>query len=285
MPDGSGALAQQAPGHPAIVRIIAPNPGPMTLGGTNSYVVGANPAWVVDPGPAIPVHIAEIRAVCESRGGIGGVVLTHSHHDHCEGVEMLGIEPALGMVGADGEFEAFAAAAADARGPLPVNGSIVRSGSAPAKAPAEVGPFQVVPTPGHAVDHVAFVVNRVCLCGDLILGEGSSIVPPAAGGGSLLDYMASLRRLGALPLDLLSPGHGGWIGDPSAKIRDYIAHRHAREEKLLAALAGGIVDREELLDRAWGDVAAPLRPAAALAMQAHLEKLAAESRIPELPAA
>ncbi len=80
----------EAPGHPEIVRVVAPNPGPMTLEGTNTYVVGSSPAWVIDPGPADEGHITEIRDVAEGRGGIGGVVLTHSHLDHNAGVEMLG---------------------------------------------------------------------------------------------------------------------------------------------------------------------------------------------------
>ena len=86
----------EAPGHPEVVRILAPNPGPMTLEGTNTYVVGSSPAWIVDPGPADAGHIAEVREVAESRGGIGGVVLTHSHLDHNAGVELLGAGLAFG---------------------------------------------------------------------------------------------------------------------------------------------------------------------------------------------
>ena len=145
--------------------------------------------------------------------------------------------------------------------------------------PAQVGPFTVVPTPGHAADHVCFVLGDVCFCGDLILGGGSSIVPPAAGGGSLADYMRSLAAVGALDARLLAPGHGPWITDPAAKIAEYTEHRLARERALVAALDAGERSRSRLLDEAWADVPDPMRPAAALAMQAHLEKLAAEGRL------
>ncbi len=100
-------------------------------------------------------------------------------------------------------------------------------------------------------------------------------------GGSLADYMDSLDRLAALELELLLPGHGDPISDPAAKIASYIAHRQERERLLVAALAAGERDRERLLDAAWADVPAAMRPAAHAAMQAHLEKLADERRLPQ----
>lgn len=156
------------------------------------------------------------------------------------------------------------------------------SGDTPIPAPPAgeaVGPLRVVPTPGHAADHVTFVIGDVCFCGDLVLGRGSSIVPPAAGGGSLTDYMESLARVRALGPALMCPGHGPWIEDPEAKIDEYVSHRLQRERKLVAALERGERSRQALLDAAWGDVPAAMRPAAALAMQAHLEKLEAEGRL------
>ncbi len=124
-----------------------------------------------------------------------------------------------------------------------------------------------------------FVWQDVCFCGDLILGEGSSIVPPAAFGGSLADYMRSLRRVRELDVVLLAPGHGPLITAPKAKIDEYIAHREEREARLVAALDAGERSRARLLDAAWDDVPEILRPAAAMAMQAHLEKLEAEGRL------
>ena len=144
---------------------------------------------------------------------------------------------------------------------------------------AQVGPFTVIATPGHAADHVAFVRGDVCFCGDLILGTGSSIVPPAVGGGSLTDYLSSLDRLAGRDMELLAPGHGPWITDPAAKIAEYREHRLERERRLIAALEAGERSRAALLATAWDDVPEQLRPAAAIAMQAHFEKLAAEGRL------
>ena len=140
-------------------------------------------------------------------------------------------------------------------------------------------PFEVLATPGHAIDHVCFVAERTCFCGDLILGHGSAIVPAASHGGSLTDYMRSLRLIGELELELLAPGHGELITDPAAKIAEYVEHRTARERALVAALEAGERSRSRLLHVAWADVPAPLRPAAAVAMQAHVEKLEAEGRL------
>ena len=144
---------------------------------------------------------------------------------------------------------------------------------------SRVGPLAVVPTPGHARDHVVFVWGVTCFCGDLILGEGSSIVPSAAFGGSLFDYLESLRRVRDLGPELLAPGHGPLIENPEGKLDQYIAHREEREARLVAALGTGERSRARLLDAVWDDVPEILRPAAAMAMQAHLEKLEAEGRL------
>ena len=228
-----------APGHPEIVRIVAPNPSPMTLEGTNTYIVGEGPVYVIDPGPADSDHLAAVRAEADRRGGIEGVILTHDHFDHSEGVDALG---------------------------------------APLLSGERVGPFEAIPTPGHAPDHVCLLYGRVLFSGDLILGAGSSYVPPD--GGSLVAYLESLRRVAALDLELICPGHGPWVTQPAAKISEYLDHRLDRERKLVAALEGGERSRSALLDAAWDDVPAELRPAAAQVMQAHLEKLDVEGRLP-----
>jgi glyoxylase-like metal-dependent hydrolase (beta-lactamase superfamily II) len=218
-------------------RLVAPNPGPMTLEGTNTYLVGRDPCWVIDPGPEDHGHLDRIRAGGEARGGISGYLLTHGHLDHSEAVEPLGYPPGVNA------------------------------------------PLERIHTPGHASDHVSFYADGVCFCGDLILGHGSAIVPPEEMGGSLSDYMESLEKLAALDFDLLAPGHGPLIEDPQTKIADYIEHRLMRERLLLEALESGEHSREKLLDAAWSDVPEAMRPAAAFAMQAHLEKLAAEGAV------
>lgn len=248
----------------------------MTLGGTNTYVVGRNPAYVVDPGPDDEGHLDAVRREGEARGGIEGVVLTHGHADHSAGVQALEAPLLLGVVSDGDETAALARAGAEIEPPAP---NVEKPDMVSGNTTFAVGPLEVVATPGHARDHVVFVWQDVCFCGDLILGEGSSIVPSAAFGGSLADYMRSLRRVRELDVVLLAPGHGPLITAPKAKIDEYIAHREEREARLVAALDAGERSRARLLDAAWDDVPEILRPAAAMAMQAHLEKLEAEGRL------
>jgi len=213
----------------------------MTLAGTNTYLYGSDPCAVIDPGPDIPTHLDAVRAAASERGGIGLVLLTHSHGDHAAGAERLDAEVVLP---GDGEEHAG---------------------------------LRALATPGHAADHVCLLSDDgVCFSGDLVLGEGSTFVPPD--GGSLAAYMDSLRRLRAEPVELICPGHGPWVEDPAAKLAEYVEHREMRERRLLAALRRGERSREALLAEVWDDVPAEVRPAAALVMQAHLDKLAAEGR-------
>jgi glyoxylase-like metal-dependent hydrolase (beta-lactamase superfamily II) len=251
---------------------VAPNPGPFTLEGTNTYVVGPvgrfrDAVYVIDPGPADPGHAAAIREAVAGRGELAGVLLTHSHADHTAAVPLLGAEVLWGDVGSGDEGSAESGAGAGAE----------RWPQEP--EPGPIGPFRVVATPGHAVDHVAFFLNRACFCGDLVLGRGSSFVPPD--GGSLAAYMESLRRLRQLDPELLCPGHGPYVTEPEAKLDEYLEHRLDRERRLVEALEGGERSRERLLDLVWDDVSAELRPAAELVMQAHLEKLEFEDRLPD----
>ena len=225
-------------------RLVAPNPSPMTLEGTNTYVVGRDPAVVIDPGPDDEGHIAAIREAAEGRGGIGTVLLTHEHGDHSQGVEKLGVEPAR-----------------------PKDDEVIAG-------------LRAIATPGHADEHLCFVIDAACFTGDLILGQGSTIVGPRDMGGSLIHYMESLRRLEGLGLRILYPGHGPEIRDPQAKIAEYVEHRMMRERRLLAALDRGERSRAALLAEVWDDVPEELRGAAEIAMRAHLEKLEEEGRLP-----
>ncbi len=242
----------------------------MTLSGTNTYVVGSDPAWVIDPGPDDEGHIERIRDETEPRGGIGGVLITHAHLDHTAGVDLLGAQVLVGSAKAVDERKALLAALEETK-VRPVRGSHPGEET-------EAGPFSVISTPGHAADHVVLAFGDVCFCGDLILGEGSSIVPPQAAGGSLADYMRSLDLLDELAPSLLCPGHGPWITDPAAKIAAYREHRLDRERRLLEALDAGETSRARLLEAGWSDVPESMKPMAALAMQAHLEKLSGEGR-------
>jgi glyoxylase-like metal-dependent hydrolase (beta-lactamase superfamily II) len=142
----------------------------------------------------------------------------------------------------------------------------------------EVGPFQAIATPGHSSDSVCLIFGRACFTGDTVLGSGSVFIAP--GEGSLSAYLDSLRRLRELDLEVLCPGHGPYVRDPAAKLDEYISHRLDRERRLLEALDLGLRTRDELLDAVWSDAPANLRPAAALTLAAHLEKLSEENRLP-----
>ncbi len=206
------------------------------------------------------------------------MVLTHGHADHSAGVPALGAPLLWGEVNEGDETAALVAAVSGDPG-APADASDGKPDTVSGNTSLAVGPLVVVPTPGHARDHVVFVWGEVCFCGDLILGEGYTIVPPAAFGGSLVDYMDSLRRVRELGASLFAPGHGPWVTDPVAKIDEYLAHREERERRLVEALDTGERSRARLLAVVWDDVPEILRPAAAMAMQAHLEKLEAEGRL------
>jgi len=223
-----------------VVRVRAPNPSPLTLDGTNTYVVGA---WVVDPGPADDEHLAAVRAALGGAAA-AGIVLTHGHADHAEAADRFG---------------------------------------APVHRPGEgetAGPFRAIATPGHSDDSVCLVwEERVCFSGDTVLGTGSVFIAP--GEGSLSAYLESLRRLRALELEVLCPGHGPYVWDPAAKLDEYISHRLDRERRLIEALDAGLRSQDELLDAAWPDAPADLRYFAGLSLASHLEKLAEEGRLPD----
>jgi glyoxylase-like metal-dependent hydrolase (beta-lactamase superfamily II) len=234
---------EKAPGHPEVLKIVAPNPGPMTLEGTNTYLFGSDPCVVIDPGSEDAGYLEAIRAAAGERGGIGLVLLTHSHGDHTAGADQL-----------------------DAEVVLPAGGE-------------EHFALRALATPGHAEDHVCFLTETgVCFSGDLVLGLGSTIVPP--GGNSLAAFMDSLALLQAQEIELIAPGHGPWITDPAAKLAEYVEHRTMRERRLRAALEEGERSRAQLLATVWDDVPMELLPMAAMAMEAHLEKLDEEGKLP-----
>lgn len=244
-----------------ILRLRADNPGPFTLSGTNTWVLGSDPAWVVDPGPRLEAHVDALASAIAARGGLGGIALTHRHHDHSEAVAALRAlyDAPLG-----------AADAGERAGEVRADVTLVDGD--------RFGPLTALATPGHAPDHLAFIAGTACFSGDAVLGEGSVFIAPDP--GALTGYLAALRRLRELDLDVLCPGHGPPVLDPPAKLDDYIAHRLERERALVAALERGLRSTDELLDAAWSDVPRVLRPAAAVTLAAHLDKLAEEGRLP-----
>jgi glyoxylase-like metal-dependent hydrolase (beta-lactamase superfamily II) len=243
------------PGHD-VVGLRAGNPGPFTLSGTNTWIVGSDPAWLVDPGPDLGEHVALVLAEVGARGGLGGVALTHDHSDHSGAVAAVRDRfPHVPLAAARGDVD-----------------RLLRDGST-------FGPLEVVSTPGHAPDHLAFIVGDAALTGDAVLGEGSVFIAPDP--GALTRYLDALRELRRRDLTVLLPGHGPLVSDPAAKLDEYVAHRLQRERRLVEGLDEGARTIDEMLDAAWGDVPDLLRPAATVTLAAHLDKLATEGRLPE----
>jgi glyoxylase-like metal-dependent hydrolase (beta-lactamase superfamily II) len=238
-----------------VLRVRAENPGPLTLSGTNTWIVDRDPAYVIDPGPALRQHIERVLAAVDARGGLGGIALTHEHSDHVESVTALR------------QLRRAPVAAACGKGIDVVLMEGVR-----------FGPLTAVPTPGHSPDHFALVADRVCFTGDAVLGEGSAFIAPYE--GALSAYLKALVHLTTLELEVLCPGHGPAVWEPVAKLQECIGHRYDREHRLLVALAEGARSVQELLDKAWWDVPAELRPAATLTLAAHLDKLDEEGALP-----
>ncbi len=238
-----------------IVRLRAENPGPLTLSGTNTWIVGGDPAWVIDPGPLLDDHLEDVLGEIGRRGGLGGIALTHDHDDHRESVPVL--------------RQRFPAPLAAGRGEVEM---LLADG-------AFFGPLQALRTPGHAPDHFAFLMGDACFTGDAVLGEGSVFISPDP--GALRGYLDALSRLRELGTAVLCPGHGPPIWDPRARLSEYIEHRLDRERLLLDALARGVRSTTDMLDAAWSDVPEVLRPAASVTLAAHLDKLAEEGRLPD----
>jgi glyoxylase-like metal-dependent hydrolase (beta-lactamase superfamily II) len=240
--------------------ILAPNPSPMTLEGTNTYVIGdARSVIVMDPGPSDDDHLASIEAVVAG-ADVEAIVLTHRHIDHAEAAErtaeMLG-----GLIASNAE---------------PTRDGDIRV----TDAERVCGMLTAIATPGHSSDHLCFVLDeeRTLFSGDHILGRGTTVV--ADPDGDMTDYLASLERLRGLEIDRIYPGHGPVIEEPLPVIEEYIAHRLMREQQVIDGLAAasGPVTPEELVASIYADVDPVLHPVAAMSVRAHLAKLAREGR-------
>ncbi len=238
-----------------ILWLRAPNPGPFTLSGTNTWLLGRKPTWVVDPGPLLAEHLQRVLAAIDDRGGLGGVALTHDHPDHAEAVASLLREHPAPLAAGRGDADVTLAEG------------------------LRFGPFQALATPGHAPDHFALLAGGACFTGDAVLGEGSVFISPDP--GALAGYLQALTRLGGREdIEVLCPGHGPPVWESRAKLEEYVRHRMARESSLVIALGEGRRTVQEMLDAVWADVAAALRPAATVTLAAHLDKLEEEGRLP-----
>ncbi len=230
------------------VRVLAPNPGPFTLEGTNTWIVGRSPSLVIDPGPEDPAHLEEVR---RSAGAVAAILLTHRHPDHAPGAAKLA--RATGAPVLSFEPEPGERALRD--------GETVRAGGVA---------LRTVHAPGHTPDHVVFhdEASGILFTGDAVLGRGTSVIDPP--DGDLTAYVGSLTAMLALTPRVLCPGHGPVVWDAGAKLREYLDHRAERQQQVVAALAAGPSTAEELVPGIYADYPPEIHPMAARSVLAHL---------------
>jgi glyoxylase-like metal-dependent hydrolase (beta-lactamase superfamily II) len=240
--------------------VLAPNAGPMTLDGTNTWVLrepDARRSIVIDPGPLDEGHLAAIH---EAAGPVGVVLLTHGHLDHSEGAKAFAEAAGCGVRALDPKQRLGSEGLADGD-VVAVDGLEVR----------------VVATPGHSSDSLSFVLpaESAVLTGDTVLGRGTTVV--AHPDGELGAYLGSLRRLRDLAesaeVTRVWPGHGPLIDDALTAIEGYLAHRAERLEQVREALAAGATTPRDVVERVYADVDRVLWPAAELSVRAQLDYL------------
>ena len=243
---------------PWATRVLAPNPGPMTLDGTNTWILRgarANGCLVVDPGPNTMAHL---RTVAD-HGPVHGVLITHTHPDHVAGLDRF-----LKLTG----VPRSAVTGSAALGPGLTGGAGVL--------------VERIMTPGHTADSVSFVVRAedgsspAVLTGDTILGSGTTVV--AWPDGDLGDYLASLGRLAGLKALPVLPGHGPVLPDCAAAATGYLEHRGQRLAAVRAAMDGGARTVDEVVEAVYAGLDRGLVPAARLSVRAQLEYLAGAGR-------
>ncbi len=268
-----GVVTQLEPG---IRRILAPNPSPMTFRGTNTYIVGEGAVAVIDPGPALPSHMAAIHAGLAPHERITGIFVTHSHLDHSPMARPLSKETGAAVFGfGDARAGRSAVMARLAKTGLMAGGEGVDAGFSPDERltdgdEADAGGHRlaVLHTPGHFGNHLCFALGDAVFTGDHVMGWASSLVSPP--DGDLSDFMASTDRLAARRDRIYYPGHGAPIERPRDRVLWLLAHRRRREAEILAHLSSAALGLGALTRAIYTDIPAPLLRAAERNVFAHL---------------
>lgn len=245
----------------------AANPGPMTLNGTNQYLLGHEEITMIDVALGSSENVSGLLAEAKAMGGqrIVSILLTHIHLDHCGGAPNL-----KERCGAQLGISATRAGHLGGEDFTYVDGD---------RIPYDGGELVVIHTPGHESGHCCFYEpqQKVLFTGDHILGRGTTVIP--RGDGNMAHYIHSLEKLLDLEIQVILPGHGPVITDPHGKIREYIEHRWAREKQVLQCLGEGRQTLDVMVEWIYPDLAAPLLRAACASTESHLIKLMDEGRV------
>ena len=247
-------------------RIVAPNPGPMTGPGTNTYVVGETDLVVVDPGPAEPSHIDAILNCVGDR--LRYVACTHTHPDHSPAAAVLADTTGATLVGRTTADDRHQDLSFQPVSQIEDDDCVTGEGWT----------LRAIRTPGHVDNHVCYLLDEegVVFAGDHIMnGSTVVIVPP---GGNMAHYIASLRRLLDYDVKVVAPGHGELIPDCRGEVEKLVRHRLLREAKVVGALSDQAQSLDDLVVTVYDDVDPMMHEWAKLSLLAHLIKLEDERR-------